>query len=714
MKSLYNKYVRSIVRFTAGCLLTGVMSVAQAAGFPVYEDLPLPRPDNLPQFEAGDFKINPQRLDLYPNGFMSGDKQVLQKLCDYLLNDSDGRSIWESQAKSAAKILNQWDLNPYNFNRYVYRIPQLQALSLTWLLTGHKELGEFIRGHILQIAGLPFEFWVHAELRGYNSKKPVGGLETASLCTTLGIVLSATPGLFSAEEKAMIEGVLNEKGLIPCLNWLAVNQQRTNNWVAVLATGAYISAKYLNRPEAVSTATGRINGYVNGSVEADGSYGEGLGYFSYPVQTLLPAVLAMTPAEKETFLTTSGSLRHSASWRVYPNLFPSKASKFNSLHFGDNSYGASFDSSVTTMLACIYRDPVALWLKNKYRTSYSLNELLLMFSTASGMPEPLSPKEAGLPLVKCFAAGDSYIRSTWDSDGIVLGMWSGNGSQVKYSHQRPEMGSICLGAYGEYMIVSAGAASYRAKLRYEWDLAYRAMNTISIDDKNQLFNQGGIAVTADGAYRGGNGADVSGYWSFGRPVAEMLQCRSGEMADLLVNEMALSYHVPMKEVRRSVLFVRDPGYFVMVDRIESNGSSHKYSWRIHLNNKDGAGSIEEKGAGHWLFKRPSAKLDVYLYSDRALATGIGRGYLHGPGRDYSPGGKFEGKPGSSIEIEAHNPENCQSLVYYSVIYPTKKKTRALAVKYAAGSITVGSDTITFSEGECTIVRGDKTEKYKLQ
>jgi hypothetical protein len=182
---------------------------------------------------------------------------------------------------------------------------------------------------------------------------------------------------------------------------------------------------------------------------------------------------------------------------------------------------------------------------------------------------------------------------------------------------------------------------------------------------------------------------------------------------LLVNEMALSYHVPMKHVRRSVLFVRDPGYFVVVDRIESNGTTHKYSWRIHLNNRDEAGILEEKGAGHWLFKRPSVNLDVYLYSDRSMVTAIGQGYMHGAGRDYSPGGKYEGKLGSSIEIEAHNQQNSQSQLYYSVIYPTKAGTSALAVSYSPGSITVGNDAITFSGGECTIAKGGKTEKYEL-
>ncbi len=169
----------------------------------------------------------------------------------------------------------------------------------------------------------------------------------------------------------------------------------------------------------------------------------------------------------------------------------------------------------------------------------------------------------------------------------------------------------------------------------------------------------------------------------------------------------------MKNVRRSVLFVRDPGYFVIIDKLESAGSQHKYTWRLHLNNRDERGKITAIKQNHWHFSRPLANLDVYLFSDKKLETKIGKGYMHGAGRDYSPGGIYEGKPGSSIEIEAFNPEKSGSVIYYSVLYPTQKGTSTPAVQFSDGKVVIGKDVLAFSNGECTIEKGGQTEKFVL-
>ena len=185
------------------------------------------------------------------------------------------------------------------------------------------------------------------------------------------------------------------------------------------------------------------------------------------------------------------------------------------------------------------------------------------------------------------------------------------------------------------------------------------------------------------------------------------------MAYILINEAAQAYHVPMNTMRRSVIFVRDPGFFVIIDKIEASGSQHKYSWRIHLNNKDDKGILKNMSQCHWHFSRPLANLDIYLFSDQEVTTDLGKGYLHGPGRDYSPGGVYEGSPGSSIELEAFNTEKSQSLTDYSVLFPSKQGTRTPAVEFSGNKMTVGKDILTFSEGECVIRKGGKSENYRL-
>ena len=666
---------------------------AQNTQFPRFWDERLQRPAGLPMFQSEDFKVDLSRIDKYPKGFIYGSRESLIKLGNFLINDPAGKILWDSIANNTAHILNQWDFDRSGFTwgylwmfgdqRYVYRTPQLDNLSVMYIFTGNKVLGQFIRAHLLHMADLPMEFWLHSELRNYSKEKPLGTLETSLLCKSVAITLSAASEVLSAEEKTKIETALREEGLKSCLNWL--DKPGVNNFTGVISGGAYVAAKYLNDTEAMNKAQAVMTNYLKTSVETDGSYGEGMGYFDYPIRYLLPAVLIMNSEEREKVFSGSG-LKNSASWKVYPYLYASGSGEDPEtlVHFGDNSYTGPTTESVNLILGLIYKDPLATWLIKKFKGTYNFVEQLMLYSFDHGLPEPKSPEQAGLPLMKVFTSGDCFIRSTWKDNGIVLDMWSGDGSRIRWSHQRPELGSISMGAYGEYMVVSPGSASYRSALRGIYDQATRSANTIAIDDQNQVKKPAVIEFS-----------------------------KAGNMADVIVNELKQAYDVPMKNVRRSVIFVRDPGYFVMVDKIESEENAHKYSWRIHLNVKNGLGEFKTIDKNHWHLARTAANLDVYLFSDQKMETKQTKGYLHGPGRDYSPGGVFEGKLGSSVELEAFNTEKLKSMTYYSVLFPTKKGITAPAVKFSGDKITVGKDIISFSDGECSIHKTGKSEKFKL-
>jgi hypothetical protein len=679
---------------------------AQKPKFPIFNDQRIARPEGLPQFTGRDINIDLRRLEKYPKGIIYGDKTALKNLGEFLLNDPAGRKLWTDEVGKTVDALNKWDFNRTGFgvDRYIYNISQLEDLSLIFLFSGHKQLGQFIRAHVMQVAELPFEFWLHSELRGFSPEKPLGMLETSAICTSLAVTLSITPELYSPAELNKMKVALLNKGLIPCLNWL--DNPRTNNFTAVISNGAFMSAKYLNNSEGRTKAVKTMAGYLNGCVEDDGSYGEGTGYFSYPISTILPALIIMNPEERQIVFGKTG-LRNSASWKVYPYLYPSgdKQDKSLILHFGDNSFSGPTKDVVNTMFALLYKDQVASWLTEKFGREISFRERFLIYSFNEGMPQPLSPEEKNMPLVKVFNGGDCIIRSTWKDDGIVLGMRSGDGSRINFGHQRPELSSICLGAYGEYLIVSPGSASYRSPLHYTWDRVTRSANTITIDDKNQLF-----PGTGKGQW---NTADVSQIWMEGNPKAEVVQSKEGKLSNIIVNEAAKAYHVPMKYVRRSVIFIKDPGYFVIADRMETNESQHKYSMWLHLNNRDEQGKIKTINQNHWQFTRPLADLDIFVYSDQKMESKIGQGYMHGASRDYSPGGIYEGKPGSSTELEIYNPEKSQSLTYYSVLFPSKKGTSLPEVKFNGKKLTIGKDVITFYEGTATIKKGAQTENYKL-
>jgi hypothetical protein len=164
----------------------------------------------------------------------------------------------------------------------------------------------------------------------------------------------------------------------------------------------------------------------------------------------------------------------------------------------------------------------------------------------------------------------------------------------------------------------------------------------------------------------------------------------------------------MKNARRSVLYLKEMGCFVLVDRYQAVDSKHTYTWRMHFNNKDSAAVFNKISNSQWHLSRPMASLGVYLFADVPVTSQIGKGYLHGPERDYVPGGVFEGFEGSSIELKAYNATVTNAVTYYSVLFPAKKGNTTPTVTFNNGRLLIGKTKLVFKSGLCTIEKlGDK-------
>lgn len=696
-----------------GAMVLANYCVAQPASVTLYNDQRIARPVDLPLVKVSEFDVNLTHLQLYPAGMIYADTQTLTKLGNYLKNTTEGRQLWQRQVDITTQVLNKWDFlrnKSFSSNRYIYSLGELEDLSLVYLFTGHPVLGQFLKAHLLQVTALPMDFWVHAELRGFTPERPVGGLETATVCTSVATVASVIGELLTKDEKEAVASALYQKGLIPSLNWM--QKSSVSNWAAVVGSGALVAAHYLNDKVGREKAKTALARYLNESIEKDGSYGEGLSYFNFPIGSLLSGILCLSNEERQALFSESG-LRKSASWIAYSYLFNTDSDnklKPHVVHFGDNPYSDEHSYFITpntatnSIIAHIYQDSLAHGLLKKFNRESTFKELLLTYSTPSGLPEPKPITAAKLPLMKVFDSGDCFIRSTWEDNGIVLALRSGDGSRIQFSHQRPELNSISMGAYGEYFVVSSGSASYRSPLHTLYDLSTRAANTIAIDDKNQLF-PGKVNKKPDN----------SDFWMEGTPKATVIFSHAGKTADVLVSEAAEAYFPKMKNAIRTIIFVKNPGYFVMMDKLETaENTQHKFSWRVHLNNRDDHGLLQKIDENQWHLDRPLADLNVHVFSDKKINSTIGKGYMHGEDRDYSPKGKYEGKEGSSIELEVHNAEKTNAIIYYSVLYPTKNGMSIPKVSYRKNTITVGEDKIVFDTDKYTIKTREQTETVEIK
>ncbi|MBR0458479.1 MAG: heparinase II/III family protein [Victivallales bacterium] len=683
------------------------MTMEAASQFPIYKEYKVPKPAGVPEYNASDFSLDLDHVASRKGDFLIPDNEGLLKIAK-LYSTPEYAETWKGCQLGMANRVNLWDLNRNGFasQRHIYSLQSIHTYAFWYLLSGNKHLGQLLHDHMLLGAQLPMEFWLHAELRGYNKELPKGQLECSTLAGSYAIALSLAGEIFTPEEKATIEAALREKGFVPSMNTVRNEPpppKKLNNFAAVVSTGAFLVAKYFNDEKAMEESMALMKRYLLDTIEADGSYDEGTGYFSYPINTLSRGAAFMN-REQIQRVYGEAPLRNSPVWMVYHYPFNPENEETRSwaTHFGDNSW--SFMPSVAVINSIIYQDPLAAWLVKYFRPKGNMSLDLLQLPFPEGIPAPKSPKELNLPLIRFFDDGDAFIRSSWDENSTLLSIHSHNPNKHMMSHRRPEINSICLFARGEYFVCSPASASYRAPIHYTYDTATRGANTISIDRQNQLFPGNGA-----GSW---NTVDLSGFWQKGNPSSDNVTCEEFRLARVVVNEAKDAYHVKMSIARRAVIYVKKGDYFILVDRLAATDGPHEYTSYLHFNNRDEKTTLQKKDSNTWLCVRPTANLQIYLVSDQKLVFEKGKGYLHGKSRDYAPDGENQGKLGSAIELTTSNKQKSKEFTLLTVLAPNAvKQTRNIAGDLQ--TLTVDSDVITIQNGSLTLRQGKDAEAYQL-
>ena len=677
-------------------MTVSLSAISQTGGgtqFPVYKDFTTPDPGHSTQLSRSSLQPDEAALDRYPDGLPFADNATLHKLCRFFRDDPDGQKEWNSFAMLTARLVSNWTIKGrggFSAERYIYATGNLRQLSIVYIFTGEPLISELIRSHLAKMVSLPIDFWLHSELRGYKPEHPTGGLETAALNKTLYYVVPAvrqdmTDGEFEALKEAWYQ-----RAHIPCYNWL--DKPRSHNWTAVVSCGLLHSACFFGDDVAQQRALNGLQFYANTTVEPDGSYSEGYGYFAYPMGELFAAAIVMTPEEIKTCFGQT-YIKGSQTWRAYGQIFDIEENGKPGvirINYGDNPYGDRdfYGPDKPSLFSkIVYSDGLAKWLREKYNSRNCMDGILLEAKIPDENIPSLSPEGAELPLARAFDNGDCYIRSNWDDEGIVLGLKAGDcGSRVSYSHNRPELNSITLAAFGEYIIVTPGSASYRSKVHNEYDIVTRSANTITIDGKSQKFPLG--PKVKEGRW------DNSAVFVKGKPHARITRCENYEEGGALLRSDAEDiYHVKMKEASRTVRFVPEGegGFFIVRDiLLPEADASHHYDWRLHIFNRDEKTIITGKPS---LLKVERGKADLYIAvaSNAKLGFKKENGYMHHPvGRDYSENGPKQGFPGSAIELDWS--ADCSNFGVTAVLYPVHSGDKAPKIKIAGGKVTVNGKT----------------------
>ena len=679
----------------AACLTLSAAAQYHSDEFTNYTDFSVPRPAGSTKISKSDLKLTDAFLSLYPDGTPVATQEDLHMLYRYYRDDPEGRRNWAGLQATTVRIISNWDIRStsgFGKMRYIYATSNLKTLAQVYIFTGNPLISTFIRAHLAKITSYPIQFWLHSELRGYDPKKPRGMLETSGLVKSLSFALPAVKKDMTPEEIKATEAAWYERGHIPVLNWL--DKPSKGNFTAEIGCGALYSCKYFKDEAGKRKAMNALKTYVNESIESDGSYAEGYGYFTYPVNNLWTAAMVLDKDEVQEVFGTS-PLRYSMNWAVYGMLLDLDASGkpgVTRFSFGDNGYmdGALRKTHrLCQICELVFQSGISAWLRERFGGRFDAESLLMASKMGSADIQVTSPEEAGLPLVKAFGSGDCYIRDSWNDEGILLGLRSGDGgSRVNYGHNRAELNSIALGAFGEYLIVTPASASYRSRLHFEYDLLTRSANTITIDDMNQ--KRPGNPVYKEGRW------DNRKYWVKGYPHAVVTKCETLPGGGALLRSDATDvYHLEMNEAYRAIRFVPDGGFFIVHDKMDlKKKERHTFDYRLHINNRDGNAYVSGKSE-MLRVQRPKADLYIAIKGDAKMKLRKLDGYMHASSRDYSEDGPGQGKPGSAIELDWQSVAD--GLDVCAVLYPKHPGEPAPKIKWSGNKVVVNGKSYEIPE-----------------
>ena len=659
----------------------GAQNVPEKAanGYPIYNDVSIPRPDKPTKITEGDVRLTDKYLDLYPEGIPEADLETLKKLYKFFKNDPDGQKEWEKMQKKTIKAISAWDMRKLSPKRYVYTLEQLKMLGKVYVFTGNDLISDFIRGHLAKAAGMPIDFWVHSELRKLIPEKPMGYIETSYLNQALGTAITAVRRNMSPEEISAIETAWYEKGYIPALNWLEAHTEFFGNFQAVIAVGGLYASKYFKDADGWEKSYAGLKYYVDNAILPDGSNYEGYNYFNYPVAVILKGCSVMS-AEQITALLAESNLSKSQRWRV-AGLVLGKDSKGRPgnfrLTFGDNPsapkmWGVMDEPVQLARIVC--RDPLSAWVHETWQQATNQYVFLLQQKFPGRPVKALPPDEAKIPLMSAFECGDCYLRSGWGDEDAVLAFkaMNGNHDQQVYIHSRPEINSIQLGAFGENLICNAASASYRSPIRFEHDLRTWRANVVQVDGKDQLYPNS--FFKKDGSY--------------GYPDAKLV--RNERLKDgcyLLSNEAASAYVTPMKQATRTVRYVPKGKFFIIKDvLVPEDGAEHHFDHRFFIFNHDFNTKIEKKEELISVY-RQNAELYIAVSASAPMEFNYRDAYIHGlDGRDYDPDGPKQGKPGSAKGLQWSC--DATTLTVISVLCPRAPGSAAPKIQFKGDVVKV--------------------------
>lgn len=621
------------------------------------------------------------------------------------INTEKFSALWKDIKDTADRVceLGSIQFPEDTFTVFYFVRKRMSDLAMAALITENEKYINELKKQVMYYVGESMEFWQgpaypnRPRTRIYHGKEVLAGeLETATI--TAAVVMAYEWGyqFFDDAEKTAIKKTLLEKPYMLLKNSTLFQME---NWVmnhlCVIASSfvqllLLIEDELPSFEEDMDIATEALRLWLE-KTEADGSYGEGYHYWSYPINCLSSAAWSLWHT-KGRRLEGMNNCRKSFEWAIYNQIGKYDVEGYDrpvavATNFHDCPFLFQMEAPEALLYANYFKNPIAQWYIDEFlmdnpprpdalhTTWHMLNTMLLALYDDTNIAE----KPAVLETERVFAeTGFTYLRNSWkglcgEGNDTVMQLQSGGGGRSR-SHQHFDKNSIMLFAKGEYFICDPGHSCYRGQSHEDYDTHTSSHNTICINGSDQVLNfvEKGMLHDEVRDYTSHNNKAVVTFKDFHDDVS------------FVKSHAEKCYSPYLKDCVRNIIFIK-PDLFIIWDSVESNSKTDKIESGFNINNYDGKLQLDIKD-NEIFAQRPKADLYMKVMSDVDYKIGTRDGKLH-MAYHINTDQKIEGKYGSAkrIVLESEGKAN-----YFTVICPMDKgaKKPEAECSFAEGKTTM--------------------------
>jgi hypothetical protein len=316
----------------------------------------------------------------------------------------------------------------------------------------------------------------------------------------------------------------------------------------------------------------------------DGSYHEGVSYWSYTTQQFILSVDILKRHKGIDYINLinfPGTAKYALAMQM-----PTRNEPEQVVNFGDVSF--SPDATPGFWIAKKFNNGTAKHFAEFYKERRNI--FALVWNDDSIKAKKPDDKMNDLK----FDNGTVVSRSGWDADDTVIALRSGGPA----NHEHADRNSIILKAYGERLFHDPLKAAYLHQDKL-WLLRFtESHNSALIDGKGHQYHDGSEGTNSSKA------------------VAKIVQYKPGKKITVFTSDATNAYYLvntDVTKVQRTVVFIK-PDIIILIDEFGKDKTSSTYQLRFQAYNVDGKATLKS-GINGFETIRPYAKVTGNIFTD---------------------------------------------------------------------------------------------------